>query len=50
LRLDTFAIETKDVTIIEGIVERTGATGKINSIYLRDPDQNLIELSNYVAH
>lgn len=37
----------KDVEIIEGIVERTGAKGKINSIYFRDPDQNLIEVSNY---
>ncbi|MCH2193331.1 hypothetical protein [Kordia sp.] len=43
-------LENKDLTIIEGIVERTGATGKIKSIYLRDPDQNLIEFSNYVAH
>ena len=31
--------------IIEGPVLRTGATSKINSIYLRDPDHNLIELS-----
>ena len=27
-------------------VQRTGATGPIRSVYLRDPDQNLIELSN----
>jgi len=37
------------VPIEEGPVERTGATGPIRSIYLRDPDQNLIELSNYPA-
>lgn len=27
---------------------RTGALGPINSIYLRDPDGNLVEISNYV--
>src|SRR5687767_8541997 len=30
--------------IIEGPVERTGATGPLVSIYLRDPDGNLVEL------
>ena len=33
----------------EGPVPRTGATGPITSCYLRDPDGNLIELSNYQA-
>jgi catechol 2,3-dioxygenase-like lactoylglutathione lyase family enzyme len=37
------------VAIEAGPVERTGATGPILSCYLRDPDQNLIELSNYPA-
>jgi catechol 2,3-dioxygenase-like lactoylglutathione lyase family enzyme len=35
------------IEIEAGPVERTGALGPIISCYLRDPDQNLIELSNY---
>jgi catechol 2,3-dioxygenase-like lactoylglutathione lyase family enzyme len=37
-----------DVPVEEGPVERTGATGPILSVYFRDPDQNLIEVSNYI--
>ncbi|MEM6319254.1 MAG: VOC family protein [Bacteroidota bacterium] len=40
-------LANKEIEIEGGIVERTGAIGKIRSIYLRDPDDNLIELSNY---
>lgn len=36
------------VTIEEGPVDRTGATGKIRSVYVRDPDKNLVELSEYL--
>lgn len=34
------------IEVIEGPVSRTGATGPIVSIYLRDPDGNLLELAN----
>jgi catechol 2,3-dioxygenase-like lactoylglutathione lyase family enzyme len=36
------------VAIEEGPVTRTGATGTIESVYIRDPDGNLVEISNYV--
>lgn len=35
------------IPIIEGPVHRTGATGPIVSVYIRDPDSNLIEISNH---
>ena len=47
ITLDTWATHLSDagVPIIEGPVARTGATGPLMSIYVRDPDQNLIEIS-----
>lgn len=38
-----------NVDIIEGPGPRTGATGPIQSVYFRDPDGNLVEVSNYLA-
>jgi catechol 2,3-dioxygenase-like lactoylglutathione lyase family enzyme len=39
-------LEAKSVEIIEGPVRRTGATGPITSVYFRDPDGNLLEVSS----
>lgn len=36
------------VEILEGPVARTGATGGIESVYLRDPDGNLVEVASYL--
>jgi catechol 2,3-dioxygenase-like lactoylglutathione lyase family enzyme len=36
------------VEIIDGPVARTGATGRLESIYFRDLDGNLVEVSNLV--
>ena len=40
-------IEDKGWPIELGIVQRTGACGLMDSFYLRDPDENLIEISVY---
>ena len=42
-------VRATGVSIIEGPVQRTGATGPIESFYFRDPDLNLIEVANYPA-
>ncbi|MGE4299196.1 MAG: VOC family protein [Desulfovibrionaceae bacterium] len=34
------------VPVLEGPVHRTGATGALLSLYVRDPDGNLIEIAN----
>ncbi|MEM7531629.1 MAG: VOC family protein [Chloroflexota bacterium] len=41
-------IESCGVSLLEGPVPRTGATGEMISVYVRDPDDNLIEVSNYI--
>jgi catechol 2,3-dioxygenase-like lactoylglutathione lyase family enzyme len=37
------------VPVEEGPVPRTGAQGPMTSVYIRDPDQNLIEIASYPA-
>lgn len=37
------------VNVLQGPVPRTGARGPIMSVYFRDPDGNLVEVSNYPA-
>ena len=40
-------LESAKVKIIEGPVKKTGAVGSIRSVYVRDPDLNLVEISVY---
>jgi catechol 2,3-dioxygenase-like lactoylglutathione lyase family enzyme len=40
-------LRASGVPIIDGPVKRAGALGPMNSVYLRDPDRNLIEISVY---
>ena len=42
-------VAREGVAIEIGPVDRTGALGPMRSVYLRDPDQNLVELSSYGA-
>jgi catechol 2,3-dioxygenase-like lactoylglutathione lyase family enzyme len=38
-------LQQANIKIIEGPVMKTGATSKIRSVYVRDPDLNLVEIS-----
>lgn len=40
-------LQDKNIRILEGPVEKSGANGTIVSVYINDPDLNLIEISNY---
>ncbi|TWP46277.1 VOC family protein [Lentzea tibetensis] len=40
-------LDARGVAVEEGPVERTGALGPMTSVYFRDPDRNLIEVSRY---
>ncbi|WP_428243837.1 VOC family protein [Gynuella sp.] len=42
-------IQKEGVSIIEGPVDKSGAIGPIQSIYFNDPDDNLIEVSEYIS-
>ena len=40
-------LKRKKAPLITEIVERNGSKGKMRSVYLRDPDGNLVELASY---
>jgi catechol 2,3-dioxygenase-like lactoylglutathione lyase family enzyme len=42
-------LRERQISIELGPVRRTGAAGAIRSIYLRDPDGNLVEIAEYVG-
>lgn len=42
-------LQEHNIEIIEGPVQRTGAMSSIRSVYVRDPDLNLIEISELVV-
>ena len=41
-------LKKNKVAIIEGPCIKTGAMGQIRSVYFRDPDLNLVEVSEYI--
>lgn len=43
-------LEANEIEIVEGPAEKDGAMGKLLSVYFRDPDHNLVEVSNSIDH
>lgn len=41
-------LEEAGIDLIEGPVERGGAVGRMRSVYFRDPDDNLVEVAEYI--
>ena len=41
-------LEAVGIAVEQGIVPRTGVLGTVSSIYVRDPNGNLIEINRYV--
>jgi catechol 2,3-dioxygenase-like lactoylglutathione lyase family enzyme len=39
-------IQACEIPVVEGPVNKTGATGPLRSLYVRDPDGNLLEIAN----
>ena len=48
LRTVVANLHASNVVIVTGPVKLNGATGPIESVYFRDPDENLIEVSKYL--
>jgi len=42
-------LRSSGIAIVEGPVPKTGAQGPLRSVYVRDPDLNLIEISNLMV-
>lgn len=43
------SLRARGIDLVAGPAEREGAIGKIRSVYFRDPDGNLVEVSNHLA-
>ena len=40
-------LEAADIPLVAGPVPRVGALGPVTSLYIRDPDENLVEIATY---